>query len=217
MKERILVNEDVSGVKNFYTAIKHIEVNLITFFENVKHIHLFNGDELIDCIENPQGYIRSFYANKIDVPLLDSSTGLSINKSKFLDSQIDLLELPNFDRLNEISNEIKKLAEKNNINLSQIITKGSLTSPIGILNKQRIEAVIDGRFREYTTTLEQRNFVSAYRELIKAANHLSEVYQRNTGAVIHKNDLIKQDENRFSINQTLWHYFKSNARTKTKA
>ena len=55
MRERVLVNEDVSGVRNFYTAIKHIEVNLITFFENVKHIHLFNGDELIDCIENPQG------------------------------------------------------------------------------------------------------------------------------------------------------------------
>ena len=215
--ERILVQEDTNGLREFYSAIRKVEVNVITFFESVKDVNLFNGDELIDCIENPQGYIRSFYANRIDVPLIDKSTGLNVNKERFLNTQIDLLELPDFNRLNEISNEIKKLTEKNNISLIQIITKGDLTSPIGILNKDRIEAIADGRFREFAFSLEEKNFITAYKELIRNANHLQEIFNKNTGGTINKNDLFKQDGNRFNLNSVLWHYYKKDCRTRIKA
>ena len=215
--ERILVQEDTNELRNFYSAIRKIEVLAVTFFENVKHIHLFNGDELIDCIENPQGYIRSFYANRIDVPLIDKSTGLNVNKERYLNKQIDLLDLPDFDRLNEISNEIKKITEKINVSLIQVIRKEDLTSPIGILNKERIEAVADGRFREYAFSLEEKNFISAYKELIKNANHLQDIFNKNTGGVINKNDLFKQDEKKFILNSVLWHYYKKDCRTRTKA
>ncbi len=216
--QRILVNEQTNEVKNFQSNIRKIETLIITLYEIVKtDVEIKTGMELIDCINSPEAFFKTYYSNKINVPDKDGQTGLPINKEKFINEYLQKIELPNISRINEVTNEIKNQCNKIDVSLVQVIQTGDILSIYDIINKKRVTDIEDGRFRDYAYSLEEKNFIMAYKELIKSANHLQTVYFKNCGGTIKLNDLLSESENMFLINQRTWYNYKKDCKTRIKA
>ena len=216
--QRILVSEETNELKTFYSNIRKIESLIITLFEITKLDSQINtGLELIECINTPEAFLRTYYSNKIIVPEKDGQTGLPINKEKFINEYLQKVELPNISRINEITTEIKNQCNRIDVSLVQVIQTGDILSIYDIVNKKRVEDIADGRFRDFAYSLEEKNFIMAYKELIKSANHLQTVYFKNCGGTIKLNDLLSESENMFLINQRTWYNFKKDCKTRIKA
>ena len=200
--ERVLISEQLPEINLFTANVRRIESLIITFYETQKlfeQTFIFNSTDLISCIDNPQEFILNFYRNKINVPERDAATGLPINKEQFINAEISKLQIPDYLRLIEISKDIKMMLERLNVTLEQVVKKQDVINAYEILNKKRVEDIIDGRFRVFTNSLEEKTFVVAYKELIDRANSLQRIHLKNTGGVLRINDLFFQDEHEFKM------------------
>lgn len=214
MTNRILVSEQLPEINLFKTSLRRAESLVITFYEASKdftHKIISNSEDLVNCISNPQEFILNFYRNKINVPEKDAATGLPINKEEFINAEINKLQIPDYLKLTELSKDILILIERLNVTLNQLIKKTDALETMNLFNKERIEAIIDGRFRVYANSEEEKSFIKCYRELIDRANRLQSIYFKNTGGFLMLPELLKIDGHEFKIREATWEQFKKDS------
>jgi hypothetical protein len=213
--ERILVSEATSQLREFYSAISEIESLCITLIENssikVNESFIQSSNDLINAINEFNDHLHSFYSKNI--PDKDLITGLPINKTIYLQSFV----FPDCSNLIELIFKINKVLQRNNLAIEQLIKKTDFIDVNRLLNKERIEDVANGRFREFAFSIEEKTFIAAYRELIDKANNLQKIYNKNTGGNLTIMDLFSQDEDKFKMKNPTWHNYKQSVKTRVKA
>lgn len=213
--ERILVSEATSQLREFYSAISEIESLCITLIENssikVNESFIQSSNDLINAINEFNDHLHSFYSKNI--PDKDLITGLPINKTIYLQSFV----FPDCSNLIELIFKINKVLQRNNLAIEQLIKKTDFIDVNRLLNKERIEDVANGRFREFAFSIEEKTFIAAYRELIDKANNLQKIYNKNTGGNLTLMDLFSQDEDKFKMKNPTWHNYKQSVKTRVKA
>lgn len=213
--ERILVSEATSQLREFYSAIAEIESLCITLIENsaikVNESFIQSSNDLINAINEFNDHLHSFYSKNI--PDKDLITGLPINKTIYLQSFV----FPDCSNLIELIFKINKVLQRNNLAIEQLIKKTDFIDVNRLLNKERIEDVANGRFREFAFSIEEKTFIAAYRELIDKANNLQKIYNKNTGGNLTLMDLFSQDEDKFKMKNPTWHNYKQSVKTRVKA
>lgn len=213
--ERILVSESPAQLRGFYSAITEIESLCITLIESsaitISKEFIYSSDDLISIANGFNDHLHKYYAKNI--PDKDSVTGLPINKTAFLKN----LVFPDCSNLIELVFKIQILLEKNDIYIEQVIKKAECIDTNNLLNKERIEDIANGRFRDFAFSIEEKTFITAYRELIDKANNLQRIFNKNTGGVLRPMDLLDQDEDKFKIRNPTWHNYKQSVKTRVKA
>lgn len=213
--ERILVSEATSQLREFYSAISEIESLCITLIENsaikVNESFIQSSDDLINAVNGFNDHLHGYFSKNI--PDKDSITGLPINKTIYLQSFV----FPDCSNLIELIFKINKVLQRNNLAIEQLIKKTDFIDVNRLLNKERIEDVANGRFREFAFSIEEKTFITAYRELIDKANNLQKIFNKNTGGVLRPNDLFNQDEDNFKMKSATYHNYKQSVKTRIKA
>jgi hypothetical protein len=209
--QRLLVTEDTAGAKTFSSAIRKIEGYILAFYELYNELSpLTTGEQLISAINEPKSFLEQFYASKIVVPEKDPQTQLPIIRELYINDLISKLQLPDISRVSEISKLILKSVNEINVSLEQCIKKGDILSVYSILDGQRLDSIIDGRFREYTNGEIQKSFIVSYEQVLKSVNHLSHIFTKHTGGKLRLLELMKDEgEGKFNIHPATWLHFKN--------
>jgi hypothetical protein len=213
--ERILVSEATSQLREFYSAIAEIESLCITLIENsaikVNESFIQSSDDLINAVNGFNDHLHGYFSKNI--PDKDPITGLPINKTIYLQSFV----FPDCSNLIELIFKMNKVLQRNNLAIEQLIKKTDFIDVNRLLNKERIEDVANGRFREFAFSVEEKTFITAYRELIDKANNLQKIYNKNTSGNLMLMDLFSQDEDKFKMKNSTWYNYKQSVKTRIKA
>lgn len=213
--ERILVSEATSQLREFYSAITEIESLCITLIENsaikVNESFIQSSDDLINAVNEFNDHLHGYFSKNI--PDKDSITGLPINKTIYLQSFV----FPDCSNIIELIFKINKVLQRNNLAIEQLIKKTDFIDVNRLLNKERIEDIANGRFREFAFSVEEKTFITAYQELIDKANNLQKIYNKNTSGNLMLMDLFSQDEDKFKMKNSTWHNYKQSVKTRIKA